>query len=220
MMPIQSRDPKTWVPSCHNSLRIRLCVHLYVGVVTKLWTRKFWTPVYASEVAEMSACIMSGYLHCQHHCTIKTAKLKPPRKIKSPLKSCVPRDWTLDTWTKLRTVRFLVVRKEQSNHPVIFNEGHHLLYHAQPKYGCILAVPLGKAFSNWKWRDWVSNTRLLVSSSVIKQLHVLRCFGHYSNKQLPKTVLDSKWDTWPWNRQSLANDQFHGNESISVVSRR
>ena len=100
------------------------------------------------------------------------------------------------TRTKLRTVRFLVIRKEQSNHPVILNKGHHLLYHrllyhhTQPNCGCILAVPAGKAFSDRKWRDRISDTSLLFSSSVIKQLRALGYFGHYGIKRQPKTVLD------------------------------
>ena len=118
-------------------------------------------------------------------------KLKPSCKSKSHSNSRAPRDQTPDTQTKLRTVRFLVLRKEQSNHPVIVNKGHRLLYHhTQPNCGCILAVPAGKAFSDQKWRDRISDTRLLVSSSMIKQLPALRYFRRYGNKRQPKTVLD------------------------------
>ena len=80
----------------------------------------------------MSACsICHDSLHCEHHRTIKTTKLKPSRRSKSHSKSRAPRDRNFGTHEPNfgQLVRFLVLRKEQSDHPVILTEGHHLLYH-------------------------------------------------------------------------------------------
>ena len=128
-------------------------------------TLELRTPVYASQVVEMSACSMLHYRDDQ----------EPPKV----------------TWPEgPNSGSHEPTRKEQSNHPVILNKGHLLYHHTQPNCGYINAVPAGKAFSDRKWRDRISDTRLLVSSSVIKQLRALRYFGHYGNKRQPKTVLD------------------------------